>query len=106
MAQVTDLALAVEVNPVDTLKLLHNPSKGGLSSRLFALVAHGLVLVLEGVAQLAFGQGVDHQGECHNQGEGLDPLGLFDKDTTDKEEWVFEEAKPSLYGLLSFIFLQ
>ena len=54
------------------------------------MVAHGLVLVLEGVAQLAFGQGVDHQGEGHNQGEDLDPLGLFDKDTTDKEEGVFE----------------
>ena len=91
---------------MNTLKLLHNPTKGGLSSRLFALVAHRLVLVFEGLTQLASCQGVDHQGESHNQGQGLDPLGLFDKDTTDKEQGVFEEAKPSLYSLLSFIFLQ
>ena len=91
---------------MNTLKLLHNPTKGGLSSRLFALVAHRLVLVFEGLTQLAFCQGVDHQGEGHNQRQSLDPLGLFDKHTTDKEQGVFEEAKSSLYSLLSFIFLQ
>ena len=85
IAQVTDLALALQVNPVDTLKLLHHPSKGGLSGRLFALVAHRLVLVFAGLAQLAFCQGVDHQGKGHDEGQGLDPLGLFDKDTTDQE---------------------
>ena len=70
------------------------------------MVGHRLILVFEGLAQLAFGQSIDHQSEGHDEGQGLDPLGLFDKDTTDKEEGVFEEAKPSLYGLLSFVFLQ
>jgi hypothetical protein len=69
------------------------------------LVSHRLVLVFEGLAQLAFGQGVDHQGEGHDEGQSLDPLGLFDKDTTDKEQGVFEEAKPSFDGLLTFVFL-
>ncbi len=63
---------------METLKLLHNSSKDGFSGRLFALVVYRLVLVLEDRAQLVFCQRLDNQGEGHDQGQGLDPLGLFD----------------------------
>jgi hypothetical protein len=45
-----------------------------------------LVVSIEGLAQLALGECVNHQGQSHNQGEGFDALGLFDKNTTGKED--------------------
>ena len=90
---------------MNALKRLHNPAKGGLGGRLFALVQHGLLLGVEGLPQFAFGEGIDHQGEGHDEGQGFHPLGLFDKDAAGKEEGVFEEAKAPFDSLLGFVFL-
>ena len=42
--EIANLPLSISADPVDALKLLHNPTKGGLGGRLFALVKDGLVL--------------------------------------------------------------
>ena len=104
--QIANQPLPVQVEPVNALKLLHNPAEGRLRGGLFALVAHGLVLGFQSLSQFPFGEGIDHQGKGHDESQGFDALRLFDKDATGKEERVFEEAKPSFYGLLPFVFAQ
>ncbi|EKD07589.1 hypothetical protein SPLC1_S390050 [Arthrospira platensis C1] len=42
--EIANLPLPIEINPVDSLKLLHNPAKGRFSGGLLALVAHRLLL--------------------------------------------------------------
>ena len=53
---------------MDALKRLYHPSERGSVRRLPLLVEDRLLLFSEGVAQLPFGQGVDHECQGHEQG--------------------------------------
>ncbi|MBE9077662.1 hypothetical protein IQ241_10195 [Romeria aff. gracilis LEGE 07310] len=58
--EIADQPPAINEDAMNALTPLHNPAKRRIGSRAFALVEDSLVMRLKGLAQLAFGQGIDH----------------------------------------------
>jgi hypothetical protein len=78
------------------LKLLQNPAKGGRAGGALLLGKHGVIGLGELDSELALAETVDQPGQGHDEGEGFDPLGLFNKDAAGEGEGVFEEANAAL----------
>ena len=88
------------------LELLQNPAKGGIGRRALLLAEHRVVGLGELGSEFSLAETVNEQGQGHDEGESLDPLGLFDKNVASEEEGVFEEAKTALDVLLGFVLAQ
>lgn len=93
-----DLVVETNEQQVDALKHLSNAPHGRGLGRLAGLVGDGLIVGLELLAKLAFGERIDNQGQPHDHDQGHDASRAFEKKAVGKEEGVAQEAKAPLNG--------
>jgi len=78
-------------------KQLKAPLHGRRLHLLAHLIGDRLVRGRQLVARLAFGQGMDQQGQHHGHRQCHHPLGALEKQAVGKKERDFEEAESSLH---------
>src|SRR5437879_4343610 len=93
----------MDMQKLNALKTLKDPSHGGTSRRSVELVRQRLLRFGQTGAQSMLSQTVDEQAEHHDEAKSDDALRLFDEDRRGQKEGILQEAKAAFDAALFFI---
>jgi hypothetical protein len=93
----------MNMQELNALKALKDPSHSRTSRWSIELVRQGLLRLGEAGAHPMFGQTIDQQAQHHDQSERNDALRLFDEDRGGQKQRIFQEAKAAFDAALPFI---